>query len=243
MSSSENGGEGGGDPSSSAPDNTNATTNEAFWTQDSAFDTAEDVTDVELLKRAWRNEKAAPEILPFRRNLVERAREQIQLMEDTIAASAESGTDDLMLSLYRMDLDRTLFLLRSYLRTRLLKIEKYVLHVLKSEELWNKLSEAEQKFAQKCTDALQKHLEQSVLSRLPYGYQSMLRQAISSEEDDMVPEPKLDTFVFCKIRDAIGSVQMDEKGEDIVNLMEDDFFILRYKPIQRLVETGQIDLV
>jgi GINS complex subunit 4 len=37
-------------------------------------------TDVELLKRAWRNEKAAPEILPFDSALVSRAREQIQLL-------------------------------------------------------------------------------------------------------------------------------------------------------------------
>ena len=34
-------------------------------------------------------------------------------------------------------------------------------------------------------DTLQKHMEQSVLSKLPFGYQSMLRQATSSEEDDM----------------------------------------------------------
>lgn len=32
---------------------------------------------------------------------------------------------------------------------------------------------------------MEKHLEQSVLSRLPYGYQSILKQSISSEEDDM----------------------------------------------------------
>lgn len=37
-------------------------------------------TDVELLKTAWRNEKAAPEILQFQAQLVKRAREQIQLM-------------------------------------------------------------------------------------------------------------------------------------------------------------------
>jgi GINS complex subunit 4 len=37
-------------------------------------------TDVELLKRAWRNDKAAPEILPFDSALVSRAREQIQLL-------------------------------------------------------------------------------------------------------------------------------------------------------------------
>ncbi|KAH0459305.1 hypothetical protein IEQ34_012119 [Dendrobium chrysotoxum] len=37
-------------------------------------------TDVDLLKRAWRNEKAAPEILHFEAGLVQRAREQIQLL-------------------------------------------------------------------------------------------------------------------------------------------------------------------
>lgn len=49
----------------------------AFWEEgDSSVAT---VTDVERLKRAWRNEKAAPEILQFEADLVERAREQIQL--------------------------------------------------------------------------------------------------------------------------------------------------------------------
>lgn len=37
-------------------------------------------TDVELLKRAWRNEKAAPEILRFESDLIARVKEQIQLM-------------------------------------------------------------------------------------------------------------------------------------------------------------------
>lgn len=32
---------------------------------------------------------------------------------------------------------------------------------------------------------MEKHLQQSVLARLPYGYQSILKQSISSEEDDM----------------------------------------------------------
>ena len=44
------------------------------------YETLTSTTDVELLKRAWRNEKAAPEILPFDEALVKRAKEQIQLM-------------------------------------------------------------------------------------------------------------------------------------------------------------------
>ncbi|KAK1280172.1 hypothetical protein QJS04_geneDACA004595 [Acorus gramineus] len=199
-------------------------------------------TDVELLRRAWRNEKAGPEILQFQDALVQRAREQIQLLEGTVEEFMENGTDDLVISLYQMDLDRTLFLLRSYLRIRLLKIQKYAIHYSKTQ-LWDRLSEEEQKFAKKCTDILEKHFEQSVLSRLPYGYQSILRQSISSEEDDMVPEPQLDTFVFCKSKGAVGSFQLDDSGDEIVDLVADDLYILRYKSIKGLVEGGRIDLV
>ena len=50
---------------------------EQLWEDDLA--SISETTDVELLKRAWRNEKAAPEVLPFQAPLVQRAREQIQL--------------------------------------------------------------------------------------------------------------------------------------------------------------------
>ncbi|XXG64597.1 hypothetical protein AAC387_Pa05g2503 [Persea americana] len=214
---------------------------EAFWTEEDAQSLAE-TTDVELLKRAWRNEKAAPEILTFQANLVQRSREQIQLLEETVEELSGNASDDLIISLYQMDLDRTLFLLRSYLRVRLQKIEKYMLHISKTL-LWNRLSEQEQKFAEKCTDIMEKHLQQSVLARLPYGYQSILKQSISSEEDDMVPEPQLDTFVFCKSKGSVGAFQLDDTGDEIVDLVADDLYVLRYKSIKGLVEGGQIDLV
>lgn len=42
--------------------------------------------------------------------------------EETVEEFMESGVDDLVVSLYQMDLDRALFLLRSYLRIRLQKV-------------------------------------------------------------------------------------------------------------------------
>lgn len=44
------------------------------------FETQISTSDVELLKRAWRNEKAAPEILQYEGALVQRAKEQIELV-------------------------------------------------------------------------------------------------------------------------------------------------------------------
>ncbi|KAF9594635.1 hypothetical protein IFM89_034257 [Coptis chinensis] len=199
--------------------------------------------DVEPMKRAWRNEKASPEILEFQSDLVDRIRGQIELNERNVEEFEQNGTDPLTISLYQMDLDRSQFLLRSYLRIRLYKIEKYMIYISKTTDMWNRLSEQEQKFAKRCIDDMEKHLTQSVLSRLPFGYQSMMKQSISSEEDDLVPEPQLDTFVFCKSKGSLGAFQLDESGDEIVDLVADDLYVLRYKSVKPLIENGQIDVV
>ncbi|KAG2261121.1 hypothetical protein Bca52824_068200 [Brassica carinata] len=142
------------------------------------FESLSSTSDVELLKRAWRNEKAAPEILPYEGALVERAKGQIELVEENIEDYVKNGIDPLVVSLYQMDLDRTQFLLRSYLRVRLLKIEKFMFHILKSEEAESRLSEQEKVFARRCAEDLAKHFEESVLLKLPENYQSVLKQSL-----------------------------------------------------------------
>ncbi|KAF5950871.1 hypothetical protein HYC85_012864 [Camellia sinensis] len=157
-------------------------------------------TDAELLKRSWRNEKAAPEILQFELSL-----------EETVEESMTSGVDPLTVSLYQMDLDRTQFLLRSYIRIRLQKIEKYMAHIHKTTELWNRLSKQEQKYAQRCIEDLKEHFEKSVLSKLPDCYKFSLKQSVIREEDDMVPEPQLDTYVICRAKRSLGAFQFDDR--------------------------------
>ena len=44
------------------------------------YETLIQTTDVELLKRAWRQEKAAPEILKFETDLIARLTGQIELV-------------------------------------------------------------------------------------------------------------------------------------------------------------------
>ncbi|XP_057470919.1 DNA replication complex GINS protein SLD5-like [Actinidia eriantha] len=217
----------------------------------SLFSTADDdeslksTTDADLLKCAWRMEKAAPEILQIEADLVQRSREQIQLMEDTVEDFISNGVDPLIVSLSLMDLDRTMFLLRSYLRIRLQKIEKYMLHIHKTTELWNRLSKQEQTFANRCIKDLEEHFDKSVLSKLPNRYKSSLKQSVISEEDDMVPEPQLDTFVICRTNRSLGApLQLDNSGvEDPVDLNPDDLYAVRYKAIKPLVYSGQINLV
>ena len=166
--------------------------------------------DVEVLKRVWRNEKSAPEILAYEGLLVERVQEQVALMEENLVANAEN-LDDMMLSIFEMDVNRLMFLLRAYLRIRLSKIEKFALHIMRTAELWDRLSFQEQDYAQKFVDVLSKHMHDSVLGKLEKAYDSMMKQAASSEENDMIVEPNLDTYVFCRSKSAVGSYQLDDR--------------------------------
>ncbi|XP_061360675.1 DNA replication complex GINS protein SLD5 isoform X1 [Gastrolobium bilobum] len=204
-------------------------------------------TDVVLLKRAWRNEKAAPEILRFESDLISRVREQIQLVEETVEENSTGGSDPLSVSLYQMDLDRTLFLLRSYLRIRIQKIEKYMFHIQKTDELWNRLSKEEKNFTRRCTNDLKQHLEENVLSKLPENYQSLLKQSVTSDEDDMVPEPRLDTFVLCRSKEYLTGIQLEDGPVDdrskLFEMEPDVLYFICYKSIKPLVESGKIDLL
>ncbi|KAH9683877.1 DNA replication complex GINS protein SLD5 [Citrus sinensis] len=205
------------------------------------YETLMSTTDAELLKTAWRNEKAAPEILQFQAQLVKRAKEQIQLMEETVEEYEESGMDPLTVSLYQMDLDRAHFLLRSYLRVRLQKLEKYMFYIWKNESLWSRLSDPEKMFVQRCIDDMEKHLQETVLSKLPDNYQSVRRQSVISEEDDMVPEPQLDTFIACKARNRFVSLRLADSERPLEMERHDVSFVL-YKVIEDKIG-ADIDLV
>jgi GINS complex subunit 4 len=66
-----------------------------------------------------------------------------------------------------------------------LQIEKFVMHIIRTPELWERLSEQEQGYAQRYVDALSKHMKNCVLDKLETAYCSMVKQAESSEGDDM----------------------------------------------------------
>ncbi|GAV71701.1 LOW QUALITY PROTEIN: hypothetical protein CFOL_v3_15191, partial [Cephalotus follicularis] len=157
------------------------------------YETLISTTDVELLKKAWRNEKGAPEILQFEDALVKRIQEQIQLMEENVEEFTHISIDPLTVSLYHMDLNITQFLLRSYLRIRLLKVDIiYYSTSLVLDSIFGRIYK--QNF--NCTDAMDIHLQSSVLTKLPENYQSILKQSLMSEEDDMGTQIIFATFLI-----------------------------------------------
>nr|XP_011461738.1 PREDICTED: uncharacterized protein LOC101309339 isoform X4 [Fragaria vesca subsp. vesca] len=117
----------------------------------------------------------------------------------------------------------------------LLQIEKYIFHILAAAELYNRLSK-QKAFAKMCLVDLEKHLEESVLSKL-------------------VAKLQLDMFVVCKTNHYLGHIQPedneDEPSDNRANQrpleepfeMEPDVLcFVRYKAVKRFVEEGRIDL-
>lgn len=94
----------------------------------------EDITPQSLMKNveeAWINEKFAPEILPHKNDIVEMLLTQIQYIDNNLR---HSEYDDFQKTIYQLEADRLRFMVTSYLRLRLEKIEKYVLSVVAKEE-------------------------------------------------------------------------------------------------------------
>ena len=144
-------------------------------------------------------------------------------------------------SFYQMEIDRVKYLVASYLRMRLRKIERFIFHILGDEDEFNKLSVHEVTFAGAYREALQAHMGESFLASIPEKFSSLTESGM--EGVDMVARPKLDGFVFCKVAEDLGEVDMDERGEQVSDLNKGDTHVLRYRPIRHFVEEGKINLV
>ena len=72
------------------------------------------------LVRAWSKEKASPELLPYRGDLVDVLRSHVDDQLENLREGAVSGV--YLPGLYRLDIERIKFALSAYLRARLGKV-------------------------------------------------------------------------------------------------------------------------
>jgi len=197
------------------------------------------------LTTAWRNEKLSPEILQYEDEMVEAVKEaldereaMIEDGEEAIAAAAHSGTNKIesaSMYWYRKEMERIRFILNSYLRVRLWKIQKYTLHFLSDEESWNRLSEAEQKFATAFSSLGERHFKDCFLRELPKKYQAI-------DDREMMVIPDLRKFVVLQANEDRDNV-MIENGKHHVNLQKGNIFVASYDNFKHLVYDGVVDLI
>ncbi|KAG7281320.1 hypothetical protein CRUP_031003 [Coryphaenoides rupestris] len=125
--------------------------------------------------QAWLNEKFSPDLLENKSEIVECVMEQLTHMEANLQRVSKG---DMKASVHRMEIDRIRFVLSSYLRSRLQKIEKFFPHVLEKEKSRadgdpSYLSPEEYAFAREYLANTETYLKAVALRHMPPNLQAV----------------------------------------------------------------------
>ncbi|XP_067857737.1 DNA replication complex GINS protein SLD5 isoform X1 [Heptranchias perlo] len=164
---------------------------------------------IHKLEEAWLNEKFSPDLLENKSEIVECVMEQLDHMEQNLQR-AKKG--DLKVTIHRMEIERIRYILSSYLRSRLQKIEKFFPHILEKEKSRleadpSYLSQQEFAFAKEYTANCETHLKNLGLKHVPSNLQVL-------DLIKAVPKPNVDSFVFLRVKEKQENILVEPETED-----------------------------
>jgi GINS complex subunit 4 len=151
------------------------------------------------------------------------------------------------LIIIQTEVERWKFLVRSYLRARIAKIDKHTLHYLSTPELQSRLSEMEVAYATRHQQLLHNHYLSSFLSSFPQQLQNLNDTAGGIS---MIGGPDEDGGVFVRglgSRDGgDGAVVVRGRGRDgdgEIEVARGEVVIARWADVKGHVENGEMELV
>ncbi|KAF7381552.1 hypothetical protein HZH66_013946 [Vespula vulgaris] len=168
---------------------------------------------LEAIENAWLNEKFSPEILPHKFDLVDCMLQQISHMEENM---------------------------KSYLRIRLEKIEKYTIHIL-SEEAGREPDEAyltpgELRFAKDYLGSVENLFKTVALQHMPTSFQGF-------EIDKISTKPNMQTHVFLRANERITGIVLPGVIDEEIDFEAGSQHIIQYNAIANLVKSGAVQLI
>lgn len=133
--------------------------------------TVPDEPHITRLLRTWIRERGTPEIQPWSGDLVDTVLDQIkqqQVILDLLAADESTSDEEhFRLNLVQLDMERGRWIIRSYLRARLAKIERFAAHISGDEESQVRLSAPELGYVRRYAQLTADHLSATVLQHFP----------------------------------------------------------------------------
>ncbi|KAG8936778.1 GINS complex subunit [Tulasnella sp. 418] len=113
----------------------------------------ESESNVTRLIRAWTDERNSPDLLIFRGelldDLLQKLHQQAIMVEHLSVDPNTTEEEHLRLTLVQMDMERVKFIVKSYARVRLYKIEKYAPFIMGRPEMQGRLSHIELTYAKR----------------------------------------------------------------------------------------------
>lgn len=163
---------------------------------------------------------------------------QIERVED-MTGDMDPKTN-FSLIVIQTELERFKYLVRSYLRARIAKIDRHTLHYLSTDALRARLSEMELAYATRHQALLHNHYLSSFLSSFPPALQNLNDTA---GQITMIDTPDLDSAVFVRLlKDSL--VRGRGVDDDVAdNYDEGDILIIRWSDAKTLVAIGDAELV
>ncbi|KAI0025502.1 hypothetical protein F4780DRAFT_721483 [Xylariomycetidae sp. FL0641] len=203
----------------------------------------EETRDLQALTRAWVAERSAPELLDWPADRLferinDRIKHQIEKVEE-MTGDMDPKTN-FALIVIQTELERFKYLVRSYLRARIAKLDKHTLHYLSTPALRARLSETEQAYATRHQAMLHNHYLSSFLSSFPQSLQNLNDTAGNIS---MIDTPDLDTAVFLRL---LANTVVQGRGTDrdgSIQGRNGDIVILRWSDAKPLVDSGHAEVI
>uniref|UniRef100_A0A1I8MKG4 DNA replication complex GINS protein SLD5 n=1 Tax=Musca domestica TaxID=7370 RepID=A0A1I8MKG4_MUSDO len=190
---------------------------------------------LEFLETAWTNEMCAPDILQHQSDMLELMMGQVAHMEENMK---DLDKNDFRFVVHQMELERIRYVMASYLRCRLQKIETYTKHLLNEESTRSaeekRLSPEETKFAQEYYENMEECFQQIALQYMPNTQRS--------EADQRIVRPNLMSHVFVKANVSVPAVVVGVDDEE-VDLAAGSQHIIPYQLIADLIQKHQVQLI
>lgn len=167
-----------------------------------------------------------------------RIKAQIETIEE-MTGDMDPKTNFALIVL-QTELERFKFLVRSYLRARIAKIDRHTLHYLSSATLRLRLSQTELAYATRHQALLHNHYLGSFLGSFPDNLQNLND---TSGNVTMIDSPDVESAVFVRLlRDAVVEGKgIDEDDKQVGKA--GDIYILRWSDAKSLVDAARAELV
>jgi GINS complex subunit 4 len=192
----------------------------------------------EKLMRAWVNERCAPVLLPYASDVVAIVQGRMQRLEQHLSEKTDDEQFQKWATYHALELDRIRFLLKSYLRCRLVKIQMHTFFICDNPDMMLRLSPPEAEFASSLREAYAGTMETGVLAALA---RPDLRDMESGEMRQALSEgPDVKRHVVVESDDAHDLGIILEQNR---TLEAGVMTAVSFEHVMGLLETGQVRLV
>ena len=152
---------------------------------------------------------------------------------------------DMRTPVHRLEISRIRFIINSYLRLRLSKIQSNIYHYMKTPEnsLENnpsRMTVEEMTFANQYHQDLTEHFSNLALRHIPGAWDA-------AKVTPSAPGPNLGQAVFVSVRQNCPGVDIPDPAglgrDDTVDLVEGDQHMMQYNTVANFIDNGSLQLI